>query len=80
MTKILCVEDNDDSAFMLKGRLQRHGFEVTIAVDGQEGVDKAQHDRPDHCCQHHNSERREYADLRSDEDEDRGSFALPAPR
>lgn len=47
MTKILCVEDNDDSAFMLKSRLQRHGFDVTIAVDGQEGVDKASLEKPD---------------------------------
>lgn len=46
-TKILVVEDNDDSAFMLKGRLKRKGFDVTIAVDGQEGVDKAISGQPD---------------------------------
>ena len=47
MTKILCVEDNDDSAFMLKGRLQRHGYDVEIAVDGEQGVSKAQQEQPD---------------------------------
>ena len=42
MAKVLCVEDNDDSAFMLKARLQRQGYEVVIAVDGEQGVSKAQ--------------------------------------
>ena len=47
MAKILCVEDNDDSAFMLKARLQRQGYEVVIAVDGEQGVSKALLERPD---------------------------------
>jgi len=47
VTKILCVEDDDDSAFMLKRRLQRHGYEVTIAVNGNEGVAKARQEQPD---------------------------------
>ena len=47
MTKILCVEDDDDSAFMLKRRLQRHGYEVAIAVNGNEGVARARQEQPD---------------------------------
>ena len=47
MTTILVVEDNDDSAFMLKGRLKRKGFDVSIAVNGREGVDMTQQQQPD---------------------------------
>lgn len=47
MSKILCVEDDDDSAFMLKQRLKRRGYEVIIAVNGQEGINMAQSERPD---------------------------------
>jgi CheY-like chemotaxis protein len=41
MPKILLVEDNEMNRDMLSRRLQKRGFEVTIAVDGQEGIDKA---------------------------------------
>jgi len=41
MTKILLVEDNEMNRDMLSRRLQKRGFEVTIAVDGREGVNKA---------------------------------------
>ncbi len=47
MTKILYVEDNDDNVFMLKPRLQRRGFEVIVATDGQEGIDLTRHEMPD---------------------------------
>ena len=47
MKKILCVEDDDDSAFMLKRRLQRRGFEVQVAVNGVEGISMAQSEKPD---------------------------------
>ncbi len=47
MTKILYVEDNDDNVFMLKPRLQRRGFEVIIATDGQEGIELTRTQRPD---------------------------------
>ena len=39
--KILLVEDNEMNRDMLSRRLARNGFEIAIAVDGQEGVDKA---------------------------------------
>ncbi|HKI86980.1 MAG TPA: response regulator [Thermoanaerobaculia bacterium] len=47
MAKILLVEDNEMNRDMLSRRLVRKGFEVVIAVDGQEGVDKAKSDKPD---------------------------------
>jgi two-component system cell cycle response regulator DivK len=46
MTKILLVEDNEANRDMLSRRLQRKGFEVTIAVDGEQGLDYANRDRP----------------------------------
>ncbi len=47
MAKILLVEDNEMNRDMLGRRLQRRGHEVVIAVDGAEGVAKAQSDGPD---------------------------------
>lgn len=47
MPKILLVEDNDMNRDMLSRRLVRKGFEVVIAVDGQEGVDQARSASPD---------------------------------
>ena len=47
MPKILLVEDNDMNRDMLSRRLIRKGFEVVIAVDGQEGVDQARSQSPD---------------------------------
>ncbi len=47
MTKILLVEDNELNRDMLSRRLARRGFEVVLAVDGQEGIEKAQSEAPD---------------------------------
>ncbi|HSC28895.1 MAG TPA: response regulator [Vicinamibacterales bacterium] len=41
MPRILLVEDNELNRDMLTRRLQKRGFEVAIAVDGREGIDKA---------------------------------------
>jgi CheY-like chemotaxis protein len=41
MAKILLVEDNEMNRDMLSRRLNRKGYEVTIAVDGQQGIDMA---------------------------------------
>ncbi len=46
MTKILLVEDNEMNRDMLSRRLQKQGYEVVLAVDGEEGVAKAQSDLP----------------------------------
>jgi CheY-like chemotaxis protein len=47
MAKVLLVEDNEMNRDMLSRRLMRQGFEVTVAVDGQAGVEAAQSGRPD---------------------------------
>jgi len=47
MTKILYVEDNPDNVYMLTRRLKKKGFELIIAGDGQEGIDKAIQESPD---------------------------------
>ena len=47
MTKILYVEDNPDNVYMLTRRLKKKGFELIIAGDGQEGIDKAIEEKPD---------------------------------
>lgn len=47
MPKILLVEDNEMNRDMLSRRLNRNGFEVIVAVNGQEGVDLASSAKPD---------------------------------
>ena len=48
MTKVLYVEDNDDSVYMLKMRLELLGdFEVLTAEDGDKGCAMAISERPD---------------------------------
>ncbi|HTO44689.1 MAG TPA: response regulator [Burkholderiales bacterium] len=46
MTKILLVEDNEMNRDMLSRRLQKQGYEVVLAVDGDEGLAKAQSENP----------------------------------
>jgi CheY-like chemotaxis protein len=46
MVKILLVEDNEMNRDMLSRRLKRKGYEVVIAVDGQEGVNMATSESP----------------------------------
>jgi two-component system, cell cycle response regulator DivK len=45
--KILLVEDNEMNRDMLSRRLERKGYEVVIAVNGQEGVELVSSNRPD---------------------------------
>src|ERR1700687_270417 len=47
MQKILLVEDNEMNRDMLSRRLVRNGYEVVIAVDGQQGAEMALSERPD---------------------------------
>jgi two-component system cell cycle response regulator DivK len=47
MAKILLVEDNEMNRDMLSRRLTRNGYQVSIATDGQQGVDMALSERPD---------------------------------
>jgi len=47
MAKILLVEDQEMNRDMLSRRLRKRGYEVEIAVDGAEGVEKARAETPD---------------------------------
>lgn len=47
MAKILLVEDNEANRDMLSRRLLRKGFEVVMALDGQQAVDLAASENPD---------------------------------
>ncbi|GDX86509.1 response regulator [Gemmatimonadota bacterium] len=47
MTRILLVEDNELNRDMLSRRLQKRGFEISVAVDGVEGVEIAHSSLPD---------------------------------
>jgi CheY-like chemotaxis protein len=47
MPKILLVEDNELNRDMLSRRLERKGYSVAMAVDGQQGVNMAASETPD---------------------------------
>ena len=47
MPKVLLVEDNEMNRDMLSRRLTRNGYDVLIAVNGQEGVEMAGSEKPD---------------------------------
>jgi two-component system, cell cycle response regulator DivK len=47
MAKILLVEDNEMNRDMLSRRLIRNGFEVVMAIDGEQAVALAQSELPD---------------------------------
>ncbi len=47
MAKILLVEDNEMNRDMLSRRLERRGYEVLIAIDGEQGVAMARSESPD---------------------------------
>ena len=45
--RILLVDDEPMIIRMVGDRLQMEGYEVLVAMDGQEGMEKAQTERPD---------------------------------
>ena len=47
MTTILIVEDNEMNREMLTRRLQRKGYEILIAIDGETGIELAREKSPD---------------------------------
>ena len=47
MPKLLLVEDHEEIWDFLSRRLQRRGFEVLVATDGRERVERARSERPD---------------------------------
>ena len=46
MAKILLIEDNELNRDMLSRRLQKRGYQVVAAVDGESGVAMAQSEAP----------------------------------
>ena len=46
-TQILVVEDNPDEAQIVRMILEPEGYEVTLAADGQEGLEKMRALKPD---------------------------------
>jgi two-component system, cell cycle response regulator DivK len=47
MARILIVEDNEMNRDALSRRLERRGYEVVVAVDGQQGLTLARSAQPD---------------------------------
>ena len=47
MSTILIVEDNELNRDMLSRRLQRRGYHVLLAVDGEDGLEVARANAPD---------------------------------
>ena len=45
--RILLVEDNDFSRDMMSRRLRKRGFEILLACDGYEAIQKGLSQRPD---------------------------------
>jgi two-component system, cell cycle response regulator DivK len=47
MPKVLLIEDNEMNRDMLSRRLIRNGYEVLVAIDGNEGVAMARAKKPE---------------------------------
>lgn len=47
MAKVLIVEDTEVNRLVLSSRLEKLGYDVAVAVDGGEGLAKAQAELPD---------------------------------
>ncbi len=45
--KILLVEDDADLVAVMRGTLESKAYEVIVAYDGKEGLEKAERERPD---------------------------------
>lgn len=45
--RILVVDDEPDFALLVQGNLQREGFDVDVAYNGVEGLEKAKQNPPD---------------------------------
>ncbi len=47
MKKILVIDDFPDNVFLLQDKLEREGFEIIKAYDGEMGIQKAIEEKPD---------------------------------
>ncbi len=44
---ILYIEDNEQNMYLVTFLLEKHGYSVSQALDGQQGIDRAAAERPD---------------------------------
>lgn len=44
--ELLIIEDNEQNAYLMKFLLEKHGFAVTVADNGRDGIAAALADRP----------------------------------
>ena len=56
MTRVLLVEDHEEIWDFLSRRLKRRGYDVVLATDGQQAVDKARTEPG--CCDRMNAAER----------------------
>ena len=47
MPKILLVEDNEMNRYMLSWRLIKKGYEIVMAMDGEQAIEMARSEAPD---------------------------------
>jgi len=47
VTSVLLVEDSETDALVLRRMLEKHGFSVNVAVNGEQGIHRAIADQPD---------------------------------
>lgn len=47
MAKLVLVEDNEDNRDILTRRLQKRGFEIRVALSGEEAIEMANNEQPD---------------------------------
>lgn len=45
--KILYIEDNEQNLYLVTFLLEKHGYQVCSAMDGQQGIDLAATEKPD---------------------------------
>ncbi len=45
--KILLIEDDPNQVFMYETEFKAHGLEISSALNGKEGIEKAQKEKPD---------------------------------
>lgn len=46
-TTLLIIEDNEQNLYLMRFLLEKYGFNIIVARDGKEGIEKALLNRPD---------------------------------
>lgn len=47
MARILIIDDSPTEVFAFKRMLEGYGFQVSVAANGEEGIEKARREKPD---------------------------------